>query len=77
MVIFVCSPYGGKRENVARARDYCRREVENGNSPIAPHLLLPQFMDEKTERWEAIQIGLGFLANCDALHVYGDTITGA
>ena len=76
MLIYVISAYAGNIEvNTEMARRYCRREYEQGNVPIAPHLLFPQFMDEATERYEGILMGLEVLERCDAVHVYGDDIT--
>ena len=75
MVVFVCSPYGGKKKNLDAAREYCRIEVDNGNNVYAPHVLLTQFLDEKTDRWLGIQLGLEMLERVDALHVWGDEIT--
>jgi len=75
MVVFVCSPFGGKKENVTLAREYCRRETEIGNVPFAPHLLFPQFMSELTERGDAIHMGIEILERCDELHVWGGKVT--
>jgi hypothetical protein len=75
MVVFVCSPYGGKKKNLDAAREYCRIEIDNGNTPFAPHLLYTQLLDEKTDRWLGIQLGLEMLERVDALHVWGDEIT--
>lgn len=50
-LVYVCSPYAGDVEaNTARARRYCRYVTDQGGIPLAPHLYLPQFLDEKTER---------------------------
>ena len=75
MVVFVCSPYGGKPRNVTRAFNYCIMETELGNIPFAPHCFYPQFMDEKTDRYIAIEMGIEMLSRCDELHVWGDKIT--
>lgn len=75
MVVFVCSPFGGKKKNLDAAINYCLMEVELGNTPFAPHLLYPQMLDEKTDRWLGIQMGLELLERADALHVWGDKIT--
>ncbi|HMM30359.1 MAG TPA: DUF4406 domain-containing protein [Clostridia bacterium] len=75
MVVFVCSPYGGKQANIDRAINYCLMEIELGNTPYAPHIFFPQFMDEETERWEAIQMGLEMLDACAELHVWSNEIT--
>ena len=44
---YICSPYSGDVEaNVQLARRMCGVAVERHRIPIAPHLLLPQFMDD-------------------------------
>jgi hypothetical protein len=35
-VVFICSPFQGKQENIERAKEYCRIAVERGCIPIAP-----------------------------------------
>lgn len=74
-VVFVCSPYGGREENVEAALNYCYMEVALGNVPFAPHCFYPRFMSEDTERYEAMQMGLEMLSRCDEIHVYGDAVT--
>ena len=52
MIVFVSSPFSGDVEkNTELAQSYCRFVVEQGHTPIAPHLLFPQFLDEKSA-WE-------------------------
>ena len=64
-VVYICSKYRGDIEtNTKMARRYCRYAVDQGYIPIAPHLLLPQFIDEKTERSLALAIGLALLDQC-------------
>lgn len=75
MVVFVCSPYGGKRANLKRAIDYCLAEIDMGNVPFAPHLLYPQMLDEATDRQLGIDMGLEILGRCDELHAWGGMIT--
>ena len=37
--IFICSPYAGDVErNVEVARKMCRKAIEAGHAPFAPHL---------------------------------------
>ena len=51
LLVYVASPFAGDVEkNVMNARRYCRFVAESGAVPLAPHLLLPQFMSEATER---------------------------
>lgn len=50
-VVYVCSPYAGDvEENIRKACAYCRYTVDQGCIPLAPHLYLPQFLDEESER---------------------------
>lgn len=70
-IVIVCSPFGGKEENLIRAREYCAREVKAGNIPLAPHLIFPQFLDEATERSKGISFGIEIIKRAgDELHVY-------
>ena len=70
-VVFVCSPYGGKQENVERAIGYCLMEMALGNTPYAPHIFFTQILDEDTGREDGISHGLEMLARCDELHYWG------
>ena len=75
-VVYICSPYSGNiKANTANARRYCRYAVDNGRIPIAPHLFLPQFMSEETEREDAMFMNYVFLSKCRELWVFGDKIT--
>ena len=59
------------------ARRYSRFAVENGAIPVAPHLLFPQFLDDRkpAERAVGIFAGLVLLGKCDQLWVFGSTIS--
>ena len=73
MIVFISSPYAGDIEkNTEAARRYCRYAVEQGHTPIAPHLLYPQFLDEKSEAERALglQMGLQLLNFCDELWAF-------
>mgnify|MGYP000889101619 CR=1 FL=1 len=77
-LIYVCSPYRGDiRTNTEQAKGYCRKIVQEGGIPIAPHLLFPQFMDDsdKAERNLAIFMGLVLLSKCHELWCFGDRIS--
>lgn len=74
VIVFVSSPYRGDIPgNVERTREYCRREIEAGNAPIAPHIMYPGVIDD-----DDIGIGLGLrlLERCDELHIYGEPSDG-
>lgn len=75
-LIYVCSPYSGDIENNVRiAKKYSRYVVEQGHFPIAPHLLLPQFMDEETEREKAMELNYKLLDKVDELWIFGEETT--
>ncbi len=75
-VVYVCSPYAGDIEaNVMKARRYCRYVTDRDRIPLAPHLLLPQFLDEKTERDLALFMDIALLSKCAELWVFGDVIS--
>lgn len=75
-LVYICSPYAGDVEmNAENARRYSRFAVENMAIPFAPHLLMPQYMDEETERELALRMGIIFLSKCEQLWVFGERIT--
>ena len=75
-LVYICSPYSGDTEaNTERARRYCRFALDNGQIPLAPHLIYPQFMDEATERDLALFIGIVLMGKCQEVWVCGDTIS--
>ena len=74
--MYVCSPYAGDVErNVLRARRCCRYAADHGCIPLAPHLFLPQFLDEKTERNLALFMGIALLSKCAELWIFGENIS--
>lgn len=73
-MVYICSPYSGDITlNVENARKYSRFAYELDCIPIAPHLLLPQFMDDmdKEERDDALFMDLAILSHCKELWVFG------
>lgn len=75
-LVYVASPFSGDVErNIMNARRYCRFAAESGRVPLAPHLLLPQFISEEKERTEAMRMNMVFLGKCEELWVFGDTVT--
>lgn len=75
-VVYICSRYSGDvKRNTEMARLYCRYAVDQGYIPLAPHLLLPQFLSEETERDLAISIDLRFLSLCQELWVCGSELS--
>ena len=77
-LVYICSPLSGDVDgNMEKARQYCRFALEQGQIPLAPHLMFPQFMndDDPAERELAIFMDVILLGKCDELWVFGDTIT--
>lgn len=76
-MVYICSAYSGDVEgNTEKARRYSRFAVDQGAIPIAPHLLFPQFMKEKTERELAMFMNIVILSKCKALWVFGKPTAG-
>ncbi len=77
-VVFICSPYAGEiRKNERRARKYCKFAVEQNCIPVAPHLLFPQFLDDREpeERALGLRMGCVLLTKCAELWVFGEHVT--
>lgn len=77
-VVYICSPYRGDTVgNTQRAREYCRFAVRKGAIPYAPHLLMPQFMDDgdEDERDLALFMGQVMLDKCAELWVFGTVMS--
>lgn len=75
-LVYICSPFSGDvKGNTERARIYSRFALDRGNIPIAPHLLFPQFMDDKTERRLAMHFNYVLLGKCKELWVFGNNIS--
>jgi hypothetical protein len=73
MPVYVCSAFGGKEENLVKARKYCKWIMEETRAiPIAPHLLFPQFLDDAKpeEREKGVNAGLELLKICEEIFVF-------
>lgn len=76
-MVYICSAYSGDVEgNTEKARRYSRFAIDAGKIPIAPHLLLPQFMDEESERELAMFMDIAILSKCRELWVFGKPTAG-
>ena len=76
-MVYICSAYSGDVEgNTEKARRYSRFAVDTGKIPIAPHLLLPQFMEEESERELAMFMDIAILSKCRELWVFGKPTAG-
>lgn len=76
-LVYICSPLSGDVEtNTKRARAFCRFALAQGQIPLAPHLLFPQFMndDNPAERELAIFMDVVLLGKCSELWVLGETV---
>jgi len=75
--VYICSAFSGDVEgNMDKARAYSRFAVDQGVIPIAPHLLLPQYMKEETERDLAMFMDIAILSKCKELWVFGNPTAG-
>lgn len=78
-LVYICSPYAGNIErNTEKARKYSRFAVEQGAIPLAPHLLFPQFMDDKNPKERHLvchKFNYVLLGKCAELWVFGDVIS--
>ncbi|WP_455617010.1 DUF7768 domain-containing protein [Eisenbergiella sp.] len=77
-LVYIASPYAGDVEkNVQFARAACRYAMAQGVTPVAPHLLYPQLLDDSVlaERDIGIQMGLRLLVVCDELWLCGSRIS--
>ena len=75
-LVYICSPYSGNPPgNTEKARRYSRFAVDQGAIPIAPHLLLPQYMKEESERDLALLMDMVILDRCKELWVFGNFIS--
>ena len=77
-LVYVASAYSGDvTTNTEKAKQYCRFAMEQGQIPLAPHLMFPQFMndDDSAERELAIFMDVILLGKCDELWVFGDSIS--
>ena len=75
---YICSPFSGNvLENIKNARRYSRFAFEQGYIPIAPHLLFPQFLDDRKpeERAMGLYFGNVLMNFCREVLVFGNTIS--
>lgn len=77
-LVYICSPYSGNVENnIESARRYSRFAVEMGYIPFTPHLLYPQFLDDRNpaERSLGLFFGNVLMAKCAEVWVFGSYIS--
>ena len=76
--VFICSPYRGNvAENEKKALAYSKQAAKADYVPIAPHLLLTQFLNDRNpdERIQGLTMGQELLKRCDEIWVYGPNIS--
>lgn len=64
---YICSPYRGDTErNTGYARELTRIALDNGYTPITPHLYLTQVLNEEdpAQRERGMAAGAELLRNC-------------
>jgi len=77
-LVYVASAYSGDViTNIEKAKQYCRFSLEQGQIPLAPHLMFQLFMndDNLAERELVIFMDVILLGKCDELWVFGDSIS--
>jgi hypothetical protein len=78
MIVYIASPYAGDVEaNTKFAIDACRVAIACGHTPIAPHLLYPQILDDSnpSQREMALRFGQNLIAVCGEFWICGDDIS--
>lgn len=77
-LVYICSPYSGDTEtNIKKARDFCRYALDQGQIPLAPHLMFPQFMkdNDSAERELAIFMHIVLMGKCSEVWVLNEQIS--
>lgn len=75
--VYICSPYGGLKENARRAHEYGQAVAREGYIPVIPHVMWHGiFKDSDLEqRKQALAAGLELLKRCHQLRYFGKDIT--
>jgi dienelactone hydrolase len=70
-VIYVCHPWSGDpARHTASILEWCRWLTSQGRVPLAPQLLLPQYISEEHQRELAMEHCLRLVDCCDELWVF-------
>jgi len=72
--VYICSPYtdGDIEFNLRLARKYATKAVESGYAPIVPHLYVPDFVDEVSEREIGMDIAKSLCIGTDYFWICGE-----
>jgi hypothetical protein len=74
-LVYICHAFrSDPRGNAERVRRICE-QLKHDCVPLAPHLLLPGFIDEATERDLALRHCLQLVAAADEVRVFGAELT--
>lgn len=77
-LVYICSPYAGDvQNNVEFAKAACRYAMKQNYTPVAVHLLYPQFLDDNdpVQRATGLSMGHRVLEACDELWLCGSRIS--
>lgn len=75
--VYICHSFGSDPHgNADRVRKICRWFARQGYLPLAPHIYLPQFLDEATEREKTMDLCRRLIALADELLVFGEPTAG-
>lgn len=77
-LVYIASPYAGDVEgNVAFAKAACRYAAVKGYTPVAVHLMYPQFLDDRVpkEREAGLKMGRRVLAACEEIWLCGERMS--
>ena len=77
-LVYIASPYAGDVEgNVAFAKAACRYAAAKGYTPVAVHLMYPQFLDDRVpkERKAGLKMGRRVLAACEEIWLCGERMS--
>ena len=73
-LIYVCSAFGGKKENLDNAVEFGKAVILQGDIPVIPHLFYggTGLLDDNNEKERAIglNMGLELLDYCEELWVF-------
>ena len=77
-LVYIASPYAGDvPKNIEFAKAACRYAMRQNCTPVAVHLLYPQFLDDNdlVQRSAGLTMGHRVLLACDELWVCGERIS--
>jgi hypothetical protein len=75
-IAYICHAYrGDPAGNAELVRQICQ-ELKGECVPLAPHLMLPSYLNDATERDLALRHCLRLVAACDEMRVFGEPTQG-